>query len=581
MRAVERGLGMDDARLVRQVFAGEREAYGELIDRWAGRVMALCHARVGGVAEEPAREALLRATEELASLPDPQRFDTWLAGIVVSTCRDWVKRRPERPTGESNLLLAEIATLPDDYRTVLLLHLYQSGSYADLGKLLHLSAESINKRLSIARCLLTHVGSLDDPESECESARALLSARFDNEIAGGEGEFLDAHLKGCHPCRTLAEEWPVKARELHATFGPLRESAARLAGQIKGAVVARAPRKHSILVVDDEPYILPTIRALLATEFEVVTAASADEAKKVLDRRKVEVILSDQRMPGQSGVELLEWVRQNQPETVRLLMTGYSELDDAVDAINRGHVYYYLLKPWRTEDLLQIVRNAADKFDLERKRERYLEEMRQLNQDLERRVAERTRELQEANHLLQQRTRELERLALTDPLTGLFNRRAIEELLRFELKRHARYPNALSVGFVDVDFFKRINTDYLLTGGDEVLRALSRMLQGSVREVDSVGRVGGEEFLVVARETGLEGAMTLAERIRQAVEETPIEYNGKRISITVSVGFAVAEPGVPAEQPTIVEVAAAALAQAKASGRNRCEVRTLPGVGSK
>src|SRR5262249_23419153 len=81
--------------------------------------------------------------------------------------------------------------------------------------------------------------------------------------------------------------------------------------------------------------------------------------------------------------------------------------------------------------------------------------------------------------------------ALTDPLTGLLNRRAMDELARFELKRHARYPSPLSLGFVDVDHFKAVNTEHLLTGGDAVLRWLARVLTSSVREVDSVGRAGG------------------------------------------------------------------------------------------
>src|SRR5207253_8860681 len=134
-----------------------------------------------------------------------------------------------------------------------------------------------------------------------------------------------------------------------------------------------------------------------------------------------------------------------------------------------------------------------------------LDKLQTLNRELESRVAARTKELQEANFLLEQRARELERLAVTDPLTGLLNRRAMDELARFELKRHARYPSPLALGYVDVDHFKRVNTEYLLTGGDQVLRALARVLTASVREVDSVGRVGGEEFLVIARETGTEG----------------------------------------------------------------------------
>src|SRR5262249_24537365 len=158
-----------------------------------------------------------------------------------------------------------------------------------------------------------------------------------------------------------------------------------------------------------------------------------------------------------------------------------------------------------------------------------LRELQMLNRELERRVVERTRELEEANQLLEQRARELERLALTDPLTGLLNRRAMDELARFELKRHARYPSPLAMGYVDVDHFKRVNSDYLLTGGDEVLRGLARMLSACVREVDSVGRVGGEEFLVIARETGADGACTLAERIRASVEQSHVDYQGQQI----------------------------------------------------
>jgi diguanylate cyclase (GGDEF)-like protein len=304
----------------------------------------------------------------------------------------------------------------------------------------------------------------------------------------------------------------------------------------------------------------------------VRTADSAEAAQAAFANYPIDIILTDQRMPGQTGVQLLEWVHEHFPRTVRLLMTGYAELDDAVSAINRGHVYYYLLKPWRTEDLLHVLHNAAEKCHLEGCRDRLLEELRELNRELEQRVARRTRELQEANQLLQQRTRELERLALTDPLTGLFNRRAMDELLRFELKRHDRYPSPLALAVIDVDHFKHVNTRYLLTGGDAVLRGLARILTGSLREVDSVGRIGGEEFLVIARETTEDGARRLAERIRATVEATPVSYEGNDISVTVSVGLAVADVGMPAEFEVLIRQAAFALHMAKLNGRNRVEV---------
>src|SRR5262245_767403 len=114
----------------------------------------------------------------------------------------------------------------------------------------------------------------------------------------------------------------------------------------------------SLLVVDDEPSILATLRALLSRDYEVVTACSADEAQRVLETRSIDILLSDQKMPGgRSGVQLLEWAKQHRPRTIRLLMTGFSELQDTVEAINRGNVYYYLLKPWRADDLLAILRN--------------------------------------------------------------------------------------------------------------------------------------------------------------------------------------------------------------------------------
>src|SRR5262249_43473105 len=128
------------------------------------------------------------------------------------------------------------------------------------------------------------------------------------------------------------------------------------------------------------------------------------------------------------------------------------------------------------------------------------------------------------------------------------------------------------------DHFRHINTQHLLTGGDAVLKGLARVLSTCIREVDSVGRVGGEEFLVIARETNEEGALSLAERIRSTVENSPILYHGKSISVTVSVGFAVADVGVPADYDEMYQVAAVALRQAKDDGRNRCVIRAVQPV---
>lgn len=335
------------------------------------------------------------------------------------------------------------------------------------------------------------------------------------------------------------------------------------------------PDRCSLLVVDDDPSILATLALLAAPEFDVLTAGTAEHARHLIGRRPVDLILTDQKLPGMAGVELLEWTRQHSPRTVRLLMTGLAVWEDAVQAINGGQVFRYLFKPWRNEELLHVLRHAAHAFHLERSNERLMEELRQLNLELERRVELRTRELQETNHQLHQQNWMLQKLALTDPLTGLPNRRAMDRLVKSELRRRARYPGPLAVGIIDVDHFKRVNARYLLPGGDHVLVGLAKTLIGSLRTVDTVGRIGGEEFLLVAPETNREGAVALGERIRAAVENSHYLYQDVPITVTVSLGFGVAETGVPVEYEQIKYVASSALAEAKSKGRNRCVFREI------
>jgi diguanylate cyclase (GGDEF)-like protein len=218
-----------------------------------------------------------------------------------------------------------------------------------------------------------------------------------------------------------------------------------------------------------------------------------------------------------------------------------------------------------------VLRESARTLLLERSHEELLDQLRVLNVQLEERVRERTRQLQETNHQLQQKNWMLEKLALTDTLTGLPNRRAMDRLVLAELRRRTRYPSPLALCIVDVDHFKAVNARYLLTGGDQVLVGLAKTLVNSVRTVDSTGRIGGEEFAVLAPETTLEGAEVLTERIRSSVEQSSVLYNGEEIRVTVSVGCAVAETDVAVNYEKLKHAAAAALQEAKRTGRN-CSV---------
>ncbi len=333
--------------------------------------------------------------------------------------------------------------------------------------------------------------------------------------------------------------------------------------------------KCSVLVVDDDPHILAILTTQLETDFEVITACTAEQARSVLARRSVDMILSDLQLPDETGLSLLDWVRRTAPRTSRVLITGTARLEDAADAINQTQVHRMVLKPWRGEDLLQSLRAAARALLLERSHEQLLDELRKLNLELEQRVIDRTRELEAALGQLQQKNTMLEKMALTDPLTGLPNRRAVDLIARKELLRRARPPAPLTVALIDADHFKQINTDYLYPGGDHVLVWLAGVLQNSIRASDSVGRVGGEEFLVIAPGTDGTGACVLGERLRAATEGGSTVYNGHAIRVTISLGLAVADTNTAASYDQLRECAAEALKEAKDTGRNRAIIRTF------
>jgi diguanylate cyclase (GGDEF)-like protein/PAS domain S-box-containing protein len=163
---------------------------------------------------------------------------------------------------------------------------------------------------------------------------------------------------------------------------------------------------------------------------------------------------------------------------------------------------------------------------------------------------------------------ELEQMATRDPLTGLLNRREMSRVLDEELQRARRYQRPMAVLWVDFDHFKDVNDTYGHAAGDSVLRAISRLLLGSVRSVDSIGRFGGEEFVIVLPEMDLEEAQETAERLRRKVAEEPQPLgNGEEVPLTISVGVAV-YPDHGQTASTLCAAADKAMYLAKDRGRN-------------
>ncbi len=164
-----------------------------------------------------------------------------------------------------------------------------------------------------------------------------------------------------------------------------------------------------ILFVDDEENILKALRRLMMDEeYEVFTATSGEEGLRILKEEKdIGVIVSDQRMPGLSGVDFLEKAREINPYAVRIILTGYADINAAIDAINRGGAYRYVSKPWKDEEMLQLIKEAASRYCLVMENRRLIgiinrqnEELKKWNTELEKRVQEQTEELKKKNEAL-------------------------------------------------------------------------------------------------------------------------------------------------------------------------------------
>lgn len=122
-------------------------------------------------------------------------------------------------------------------------------------------------------------------------------------------------------------------------------------------------KKHPILLVDDEPEILFSLRGLLRRDFEIHTAESGHEAIEILRQHPIHVIMTDQRMPDMTGVQLLHQVADEYPQAIRMVFTGYADIKAVIDAVNEGHIYRYITKPWDPDELLSVLRQACAEFD--------------------------------------------------------------------------------------------------------------------------------------------------------------------------------------------------------------------------
>jgi DNA-binding NtrC family response regulator len=138
-----------------------------------------------------------------------------------------------------------------------------------------------------------------------------------------------------------------------------------------------------VLYVDDEINNLNSFKAAFRRDFNIYTASSAVEGRKILDVNEIGVIITDQRMPVTTGIEFLESILHTYPDTIRILLTGFSDINAVIDAINRGQVYRYLVKPWQNDELKIHIQNAIEIYDLRKENRELIYKLKIANMELE------------------------------------------------------------------------------------------------------------------------------------------------------------------------------------------------------
>lgn len=293
-----------------------------------------------------------------------------------------------------------------------------------------------------------------------------------------------------------------------------------------------------ILIAEDDLTSRTLLSALLKkVGYEVEAAVNGAEAWQALQGPDApSLAILDWMMPEMDGLEVIRRVRALKSERppYLIMLTAKGGKADIVAGLDSG-ANDYLAKPFDTRELHARIE-----------------------------VGRRMVEMQAA--LIESREA-FEHQATHDPLTGMLNRRAIINQLHRELNRTGRHGDALAVGMCDIDHFKRVNDTHGHQTGDEVLCGLAQVLHDSIREYDSVGRMGGEEFLVITPMKSLSDCVSIFSRLCAGVSEKKIATRSGDLSITVSIGVARAVAGSTVDE--LLGMADTALYRAKEEGRNR------------
>ena len=330
-----------------------------------------------------------------------------------------------------------------------------------------------------------------------------------------------------------------------------------------GDIMQNRDRPGLILIVDDDPVNCELLVALgTGMGYECETASNGYEALEHL-KTDTDLVLLDATMPEMNGFEVARRMRAHpQFGSVPIMMvTALSGKQDRLDAVEAG-ANDFITKPI---DKTELRVRSASLFKMKRAQDA----LKRHQEELEEEVRVRTASLQAANE-------KMAVLATTDPVTGLPNHRAIVAAIDNEIERSSRYSRTCAVLFLDLDHFKALNDGCGHSAGDAALAEFGSILRSSVRAIDTVGRWGGEEFIALLPESGEEGALFVAERIRLAVASHVFAAGGGG-HLTCSIGVAL-YPNHGSDRSLLIAAADQSTFAAKRLGRNQVRLASDPAL---
>lgn len=308
-----------------------------------------------------------------------------------------------------------------------------------------------------------------------------------------------------------------------------------------------AEERFKVLIIDDSPVARKLLElTLLEKGYSLILATNGQNGIELFEKHGPDVVITDWMLPDLSGQEVCKRIRSSSRESYAyiIVVTAQTGKENLVEALSLG-ADDYLTKPFHRGELLARVGAGARITGLQRQ--------------------------------IEAKNKQLEELALTDPLTGLPNRRAIEDWAASQLSNAARHGFPFWIALADLDHFKQVNDTFGHDAGDAVLKRFSKLLKSSLRRGDLCGRLGGEEFLLVLTHTDKQNALKVIDRIRLELSSTPLTFGGCTVGVTASFGLAGFEGSQKASAfGPLRQLADAALYAAKRAGRNRIEFTPAP-----